>query len=324
MKLFHDSDMKILPPFDALVAFHAVAETASMTEAGEQLGITQSAVSHRIRRLEEFVGVTLFERKTTGLVLTLAGESLFKGVGDILDASRGLRAKCLQAAAPNMLRVGVGSALADNWLVRRLPAFRAANPATQIELSVVENERPDKVDDLDVRILWVSVSEARTSSTQRPLFREHVFPACSPMLLKGRDLPLKPRALESLPLLQKRSPPGYIAGAEWSWQTWFDRLGLRSTPKEALRFSSIGPLVSAAKEGAGVALLRTMVAKDALADGRLVRVLPPEDDMLSIKVHVVRWPGRLVGDPRVRIFADWVCEEARKVDDEMNEEPVLA
>lgn len=322
MNLFHDERMRSLPPFDALVAFHAVAETASMTDAGETLGITQSAVSHRIRRLEEFVGVNLFERKASGLVLTQAGEALFLGVGDILEATRDLRSRCLRAAAPNILRVGVGSALADNWLVKRLPAFRKAYPSTGIELTVVENELPDTVENLDVRILWVPVSEARSSSTQKPLFRERVFPVCSPLLLRGRTLPLEADALERLPLLQKRSPPGYTAGAEWSWQTWFERLGLRSEPKEALRFSSIGPLVTAAREGAGVALVRSMVAKDALDDGRLVRVLRPEDDMLSIKVHVVRWPGRLVGDERVKAFADWVSSEARMVG-EVEAEPIL-
>lgn len=323
MNLFHDDGMRSLPPFDALVAFHAVAESNSMTDAGEMLGITQSAVSHRIRRLEEFLGLTLFERKANGMVLTQAGEALFLGVGDILEASRELRSRCFQAAVPNLIRVGVGAALADNWLVRRLPDFRKAHPSIVVELTIVENEQPDTVEDLDVRIVWLPVSEARRSSTQRPLFREHVFPVCSPSLIRGRNLPLDASALESLPLLQKRTPPGYTAGVEWSWQTWFDRLGLKSQPREALRFSSIGPLVSAAREGAGVALVRSMVAKDALEEGRLVRVLPPEEDMLSVKVHVVRWPARLAGDRRVLSFADWISAEALKVGDAESEPTLL-
>ena len=305
--------MKTLPPFDALIAFHAVARSSSMTTAGDELGITQSAVSHRIRRLEDFIGVTLFDRRNSGMALTHAGETLLQDVSEILEASRELRARCLNAAAPYALRLGVGSALADNWLVRRLPEFRRRYPHVQLDLTIVENEAPEQVSDLDVRILWVPVSEARASSTQRPLFREHVFPVCSPGLLKGRLDALRPEHLPHLPLLQKHAP-GIMAGAEWSWQTWFDRLGLKGTPKEALRFRSIGPLVSAAQQGAGVGLVRSMVVRDALEEGRLIRVLAPEHDMLSIKVHVVRWPGRLAGNDNVRLFADWVSDEARKSD----------
>ncbi|MAK63011.1 MAG: LysR family transcriptional regulator [Ponticaulis sp.] len=320
--------MKTLPPFDALIAFHAVARSSSMTAAGDELGITQSAVSHRIKRLEDFIGVTLFDRRNSGMALTHAGDALFQDVGEILDAARGLRGRCLNAAAPNALRVGVGSALADNWLVRRLPEFRRRHPNIELDLTIVENEAPENVADLDVRILWVAVSEARASSTQRPLFREHVFPVCSPDMLKGRNTPLSSEHLPELPLLQKHAP-GQMVGAEWSWQTWFDRLGLKSTPREALRFRSIGPLVSAAQQGAGVALVRSMVVRDALEEGRLVRVLAPEYDILSNKVHVVRWPGRLAGNLNVRAFAEWVSEEAQKSDilathDPAASEPVSA
>lgn len=298
-----------LPPFDALLAFEAVARLGGMTRAAEELGLTQSAVSHRIRRLEDFMGAPLLERRADGVVPTSAGAAVLDSLRDIIDRVADLRGRCLSAAAPDRLRVGVGAALADHWLVRRLPGFRARHPDLAIELKVVESEAPERAAGLDLRILWMPASEARASSTQRPLFREHVFPVCSPAILPQGFAAGDPLALTALPLLHKHVP-GYRSGAEWSWETWFDRLGLPGRPAEAMRFASIGTAISAALEGAGAALARSMVVADALAEGRLVRLLPPELDLLSQKVHVVRWPGRLAGDRRVEAFAGWLAELA--------------
>ena len=112
--------------------------------------------------------------------------------------------RCLAIAAPDRLRLGVGAALADNWLVRRLPEFAAKHPGITIELVVVENEAPERTANLDVRILWQPAVEARASSTQRPLFREHVFPVCHPKLLPTRFAPCDPTVLMRVPLLHKQ------------------------------------------------------------------------------------------------------------------------
>jgi LysR family glycine cleavage system transcriptional activator len=313
MNLLHDAQMSQLPPFDALIAFETAARLGGMTRAADELGLTQSAISHRIRRLEQFIGTQLLLRQNGGIVPTPAGSALLDALKDILDRAADLRSRCLAGAAPNRLRVGVGSALAARWLVRRLPDFSTRHPETSIELVVVENEAPERTAGLDVRILWVGASEARASSTQRPLFREHVFPVCSPSILPRGFAPGDPRVLLKVPLLHKCTP-GYAAGPEWSWQAWFSRLGLPGRPTEAMRFASIGPAISAAIEGAGAALARSMLVADALAERRLVRVLPPEMDQLSQKVHVVRWPGRLAGDSRVEAFASWLCAKASTAD----------
>jgi LysR family transcriptional regulator, glycine cleavage system transcriptional activator len=302
-----------LPPFDALVAFEATLRLEGMTRAAEELGLTQSAVSHRLRRLEDFMGVDLLVRRNTKVEASLAGLALLEALKPLLDGAAELRDRVRDAAAPERLRVGVGAALADHWLVRRLPEFTAAHPDLTIELVVVENEAPERTADLDVRILWRSAEEARANSTQRPLFRENVFPVASPALLPRGFESGDAEVLARLPLLHKRTP-GYQAGAEWSWESWFERFGLDGRPKEALRFTAIGPLVAAALEGAGAGLVRSMLVADALAAGRLVRLLPPEADLPSQKVHVVRWPGRLIGDRRVRAFVDWLAATADLTD----------
>jgi LysR family glycine cleavage system transcriptional activator len=301
--------MRRLPPFDALIAFEAALRSRSMTAAAAELGLTQSAVSHRVRRLEAFIGTALLRRQSAGLLPTPAGEALAEGLAGLLDGMADLRTRCLAAAAPGRLRVGVGAALAENWLVRRLPGFAAAYPEISVELVVVENEAPERTTDLDLRILWVPVAEHRATSTQAPLFRESVFPVSHPSLLPPGFTPGDARVLSRLPLLHK-GPAGRATSAEWSWPAWLDRLGLPARPKESFRFASIGPAIAAALEGAGVVLARSMLVHDALADGRLVRVLPPEFDLPSSKAHLARWPAALRGAARVKSLVSWLAQRA--------------
>jgi LysR family glycine cleavage system transcriptional activator len=301
--------MRSLPPFDALVAFDTALRHRSMTRAAVELGMTQSAVSHRLRRLEAFVGAPLLLRSSTGLRATPTGISLAEGLTDLLDGLADLRARCRATAAPAELRVGVGAALANYWLVRRLPGFAAENPGIAVELAIVESEAQPRVPDVDVQILWTPVAVARAASTQRLLFEEQVFPVCDPRLLpQGRRL-VDPAALAELPLLHKGTP-GRGSGVEWSWQVWFERLGIAGPPPAGLRFGTIGTAIAAALEGAGVVLARSLLVHDSLAEGRLSRVLPETWDMPSSKAHIVRWPGALANDERVRQFVAWLTAEA--------------
>ena len=299
-----------LPPFDALVAFESVARLGSMSDAATELFVTQSAISHRMRRLESFMGLPLLLRRNPGIVPTPAGMALLDALRPLLDSARELRSRCHFAATPKVLRVGLGAALAEHWLVQRLPAFAALHPEIAVELVVMENEAPPRATEVDVRVLWVSASQAAASHTQRPLFREHVFPVCAPSLMRPVRTLGGAAALEHLPLVHKVTP-GHQAGTEWAWETWFSRLHLHRQPRETLRVNSIGPAIGAALKGTGVALARTLLVADALATRRLVRVLPPEMDLLSTKLHVARWPARLAGDARVQTFVAWLHARAQ-------------
>jgi LysR family glycine cleavage system transcriptional activator len=196
--------------------------------------------------------------------------------------------------------------------VKRLPAFAAARAGLEVELTIVESEADLRAADIDVHILWQPAATARSSSTQRLLFREQVFPVCVPGLLPGGRTLRDPGALATLPLLHKGTP-GRGQGAEWSWPVWFGRLGIAGKPPAAaLRFGNIHTAIGAALQGAGVVMARSLLVHDALKDGRLVRVLPASWDMPSSKAHVVRWPAALTGDERVRRFVAWVVAEAER------------
>lgn len=299
-----------MPPFDALIAFDAVLRLGSMTAAAAELGVTQSAVSHRLRRLEAFVGTELLLRRRAGLVPTPAGAALGEGLGEIFESMTGLRERSRVAAHPARLRIGLSAALAQHWLVRRLPDFGRRHPGIEVELAAFTTRAQAEArgGDLDLRIHWVKPEEARSSSTQRLLFREQVFPVCAPSLLKR---PLRePTRLAELPLLYKSAENGQ--GAEWEWATWFQRLGIKVRPKPRLHFEEIGLAIAAALEGGGVALGRSLLVHDALADGRLIRPLGNGWAMPSSKVHLARWPAALSRDPQLRAFVDWLAAEAAR------------
>lgn len=304
--------MRALPPFDALVAFEAVLRHGNMTAAAAEIGVTQSAVSHRLRRLEAFTGTPLLHRLNPGLAPTAAGSALAVGLADILDGMAALRERCRSAASPARLRVGLGAALAHHWLVRRLPAFAAAHPDVEVELVILTVREHARASDLHLRILWGMPGEGRASSTRRPLFQERVFPVCRPDLLPDRRPFVDPTRLAMLPLLHKGAEAGAGATPEWAWRTWFERIGIAARPARGLRFEDLGAAISGALEGAGAVLARSLLVQDALAEGRLARVLDAAWDMPSEKAHVATWPAALVGDTRICAFVGWMTQAAEE------------
>ena len=204
-----------------------------------------------------------------------------------------------------MLRLGAGTSLAAWWLVRRLRDFRALHADIEIDFQPVESEAI--VDPpLDVRIMWTTLAESCATSLQAPLFREHVFPVCAPSLLpQGKPLS-DPTALLHLPLIQKTQTPS----GEWSWATWFRKLGLKHAVPRDLVLGDMGLCLTAAAEGAGVAIGRSLLVADAIKDGRLVPALADAPEVLSTKVHVARWSLDLVGDCNTQVLVKWLAQAA--------------
>src|SRR5215831_6098961 len=298
--------MRRLPPFPELVAFEAVARHLSFTKAAAELCVTQSAVSHRVRRLEKYYGAPLVRRLNPGIELTSAGSALLPELIAMLDGLSNLSVR-VGAQHERRLRVAAGNALCTWWLAGRLSLFMAQRPGVSVELLPIKNEDA-AIPDADVRILWVGEGHDASSATQTPLFNEYVFPVCSPRLLPGgrplRDL----RALATLPLLHKLSH----GADEWTWKLWLERLGVeRKVRGGELRFEDMSLSVSAAVEGSGIALARSLLAHDALRDERLIVPIADVEPMHSTKKHVARWRRSDVDDPDIKAFVAWIVSEER-------------
>ena len=294
--------MRRLPPFSELVAFEAVARHLSFTRAAAELCVTQSAVSHRVSRLEKYFGTKLINRLNPGIALTDAGVALLPELAATLD-----RLSRLGMRRERRLRVAAGNALCTWWLAGRLSSFMAQRPGVSIELLPVGNENV-AVPEVDVRILWVKAGDLASNVPQATLGNEHVFPVCSPKLLpNGRPL-RDTRALGSMKLLHKSA---HGAG-EWTWSVWFERLGLEGKPRGGeLRFADLSLVLSAAVDGSGLALARSLLAHDALRDGRLIVPAVGVEPLVSVKTHVARWRRDKADDPDINAFVTWMVSEAQ-------------
>jgi LysR family transcriptional regulator, glycine cleavage system transcriptional activator len=290
-----------LPPLAPLIAFDAVARHGSFTRAADELGVTQSAVSHQIRRLEEFFGLKLLNRINPGVTLSEDGARLHVELAPLLDGFAALTASVRRRSGRKLLRLGAGSSLAAWWLVRRLRAFRELHPDIEIDFVPVESEAAG-APPLDVRILWVTHAESRATALQAPLFRENIYPVCAPSLLPGGK-PLKdPAALLELALIQK----GHSPIGEWSWSFWFAQLGLKHAEPRGLVLGDMGLCLTAAVEGAGIAIARSLLVADAINDGRLIPALATTPTVLSTKVHIARWSEDRVGDRDTEALIHWL------------------
>jgi LysR family glycine cleavage system transcriptional activator len=296
--------MRRLPPFPELVAFEAVARHSSFTRAAAELCLTQSAVSHRVRRLEQHYGTKLVKRLNPGIELTEAGRALLPELGAALDALARLG-----GPRERRLRVTAGSALCTWWLAGRLASFMAQRPGVSVELIALDAPDPS-IPDVDVRIRWVGPDDEPHGPTEAPLFTEQVFPVCSARLLpQGRPL-RDAQALAGMTLLHK----AVHASGEWSWPLWLQRLGVEPRPRRGaeLRFADMGMMLSAAVNGSGVCLARSLLVHDALHDGRLSVALADFEPMTSVKKHVARWPAHKAGDADIAAFVRWLVDESRR------------
>jgi len=298
--------MRRLPPFSELVAFDAVARHLSFTRAAAELCVTQSAVSHRVNRLESHFGVKLIQRLNPGVALTETGIALLPEVASLLDGFAQLEFR-VGGQRERRLRVAAGSALCNWWLAGRLSAFIKLRPGISIELVPIENDVAT-IPEVDVRILWLGEGDDAPSATQAPLFNEHVFPVCSPRLLPSRRPLRDVQALGAMTLLHKATH----AQGEWSWNIWLHHLGIKPNRRGGqLRFADMGLVLSAAVDGSGIALARSLLVHDALRDGRLIVPIADFKPMLSSKKHVARWRRTKADDPDINAFVTWLVAEAK-------------
>lgn len=308
--------MRRFPPFAALVAFDALARCGSFTAAAENLGITQSAISHQVKRLEELLGTQLVDRQAGGCVLTAEGMRLSAELAPLLARLASLGERNELRSRRLKVRVGLGQTLSNLWLAARVTAFRA--DLADIDVEFVETSGDDRTpsEDFDLSIHWVNAARAVNTPTQRVLFREDVFPVCHPRLLAGRPPYGDLDDLVPLGLLHKHAPIAAGAGAEWHWATWYRTFGGHSSVVDALsaspRFNSIGPLIAAAMAGAGVALGRSLLVHDALRSGALVRPLGPAFTMPSSKVHICVWHANRNNRDAVATVAGWIAKASRQ------------
>src|SRR3981081_3870763 len=206
-------DAARLPPMDLLQGFEAAARHLSFTKAGEELFLTQSAVSRQIKDLEDQLGVPLFERRHRALLLTEAGQQFYASAAQVLATMRAaterLRAHSGRRRAPSGTTTNSFAAL---WLIPRLAGFTRTHPGIDVRITAETRVQDLERDGLDLAIRHGPPSLAGPNAVR--LFGERGFPVCSPQLLK--KIPLeKPADLAQHVLLHYDDREGRHPWLHW-------------------------------------------------------------------------------------------------------------
>jgi len=277
----------------------------SFTKAADELHLTQSAVSHRVRALEEELGVPLFDRLPRRLELTRAGQVLAQRVEQaIADIARTIAGLDLGDDG-RRLTVTMLPSVASRWLVPRLPNFRALHP--DIELQLIADPRL-----LDLRAAGIDLAirfgrGIYSGYAVTKLMPDHVFPVCSPSLLAQRGPVDTVEALLDLPLLHDCATEGDGSGSDW--RSWLNHVGRHDAAcDEGQRFSDAGLLIDAAVLGLGVALARASLVSDHIANETLIcphRLSAPT----AFAYYLLGLP-EATALQKIVYFRDWLRAEA--------------
>ena len=256
-----------LPPLVSLRAFEAAARRLSFSQAGEELFVTQSAISHHIQRLEKELGVALFERRTRAVALTDAGQAYYAHVHAAFELLRqGTDELRAPEPARHTLRIGLLASFATRWLATRLPAFAAAHPHIDLQLQPDIALADVAGGEVDAAIRYGRGGWPGVRSTL--LMTERLSVVCAPALVAGRKRPKTPADLLRHPLLVSH------ARQQFEWDAWAHRYGLDLGAARTVRLHDYNIVVEAALAGQGLAMGRERLIAAHLANGALVEALP--------------------------------------------------
>src|SRR5258708_29319322 len=188
-----------LPSLNGLRAFEAAARHLSFTQAASELNVTQTAISHQIKRLEEELGVRLFVRQNRALTLTPQAQDYLPGIRAAFNDLRLATDRLLRKDDDHVLTVSTLASLAAKWLLPRLTAFQEAHPGIDVRITTSTNLVDFQRDNVDAAIRYGRGQWAGLRADW--LMADELFPGCSPALLRG-DKPLqRPEDLRGYPLL---------------------------------------------------------------------------------------------------------------------------
>lgn len=248
----------LLPSLEWVRVFDAAARLGSFTAAARELGLTQAAVSQRIRHLEEHLGVALFERQARGVSLSVQGEAWWPHVQQAIERLAH-SADSLFAAPRARLSLMASASLIELWVVPRLAELQARLPRRQLTLATM-HRWPDYAQaeaDLEIRF---GEGEWPGREAHR-LFDEALAPMAAPALLaEAGDWRNLPRIA--------------VAGPRLGWREWDQRLASSPGPTPEIRLDSLTQALHAAEAGVGVMLGSLPLCQASLKAGRLRRPCP--------------------------------------------------
>jgi LysR family glycine cleavage system transcriptional activator len=293
--------MRDLPPTATLRAFEVATRHATFTSASEELHVTQSAVSHQLKHLEDLWGLQLFQRGKA-LRLTPAGAALAPIVREFFMSLEATLADLREQKGRVRLKVSTTYSFALKWLLPRLPSLSQQHPQILITLETSDKAIKFSSADADVAIRLGNGNYPGLHSEF--MLREQIFPVASPDLLKRFGAPHEPAELLRYPLLTRDG-----ADLVPKWEAWFEHIGVSIAPlKESVRFADTNMTIEAALLGQGIALARSGHVEAEINDGRLVRLF--ELPFASPVGYYFVCPKGIETQPHIISFRNWLLAES--------------
>jgi LysR family transcriptional regulator, glycine cleavage system transcriptional activator len=291
-----------LPSLNGLRAFEAAARHLSFTQAASELNVTQTAISHQIRRLEEELGIRLFIRKNRALALTPEASEYLPGIRAAFNDLRLATDRLLSKDDDKVLTISTLASLAAKWLLPRLASFQEAHPDIDVRITTSTGLIDFRNGDVDAAIRygrghWPGLRAAW-------LMADEMFPVCSPALLTGKRPLRSPEDLRDHVLLHNTNNGD-------DWRLWLTAAGLPPdiSKQPGITFDLILMTVQAAIDGIGVAMGRTSYVQDDIAKGRLVVpfniALPADAGFYLVS------PEGAAEPPKLRAFRQWLIASAK-------------
>ena len=285
-----------LPSLNGLRAFEAAARHLSFTLAAQELNVTQTAISHQIRRLEDELGLKLFIRQSRSLALTPKAAEYLPGIRAAFQDLRTATDRLLRKDDDRVLTISTLTSLAVKWLLPRLSSFQEKHPEIDVRITTSTELVDFRTSNVEAAIRY---GQGRWPGLDAEwLMAEHLFPVCSPKLLTGERALRRPEDLEHATLLHTSTTVD-------DWRLWLTAAGLPAhlSQNRGLTFDLAFMTVQAAIDGLGVAMGHTAYVADDVANGRLV--VPFNVSLPSAGYYFVTPQDRPV-TPKLKLFRDWL------------------
>ena len=286
-----------LPPLNALRAFEASARQLSFTRAAEELFVTQAAISHQIKALEDNLGIKLFMRKNRSLLLTEEGQSYYLDIKDVFNALHDATERLLARGEKGAITVSLQPSFAIQWLVPRLNTFSVLHPDIDVRIKAVDQPENSLTEDVDLAIYYGRGRWKGIHAEQ--LHTEYLIPVCSPLLLAGKKPLDKIEDLANHTLLHDTS--------RRDWKRWFKHVDVRGgNVNHGPIFSHSAMVLQAAIHGQGVALAHSVLAKPDIDSGRLV--CPFKEVLISKNSYYIVCREQQLELGKITAFREWVLQ----------------
>ncbi|CAM3599777.1 Glycine cleavage system transcriptional activator [Vibrio aerogenes CECT 7868] len=292
---------KKLPPLNSLRVFESAARHLSFTKAAEELYVTQAAVSHQIKSLEEFLGIKLFLRRNRSLLLTDEGQNYFFDIKDVFTFIQDATNKLLERSEKGALTISLPPSFAIQWLVPRLTDFHLQQPDIDVRIKAVDKYEGSLLDDVDVAIyygkgLWPGLRADK-------LYQEFLIPLCAPSLIHNGH------AFQSLDDLQQHTLLHDESRKDWQKFAKEYELELENVNYGPI-FSHSTMVLQAAALGQGIALGNNVLAQPEVDAGRLVA--PFDKVLMTDNAFYLVCHETQAHTGRIATFRHWMLNRARQ------------